>query len=851
MNADAPAYAREGAMLTEAHLALIQASAIDPTVSRERGYRTETVKARLRDKGFSPAQCRQGLLIPMFNALGECNNYQLRPDEPRLDSVGKPVKYETCFRGPLTIDVPWRLSRPRKIDQQTPFDLSELPPMIMDVTVPLIVTEGVRKADSAVSRGLCCIALMGVSAWHRLPDWNDFPIKNRTVYVCFDSDAMQKRPVWIQLRDLKEWLETHGAKVFVIHLLPGPHGEKVGLDDFVASLVTQDIGDDEVRARLFALATDEPRKPEGATTTDSGPAASEIPSNFKLTDDTLYILRERTNKYGGEVEIVEEPVCSGLKVAALTRDDSGGEWGRLLGFRDPDGHDHEWAMPTEMLAGDGTEYRARLLEQGLIIWPGREARYGLHEYIGGCRPKARARAVTRVGWHDQMFVLPTETFGSVNGERTLYQCATQVAHSFNARGSLEDWQRETAALCDGNSRLVFAASTALAAPLLYLTGDESGGFHFVGMSSLGKTTALRVAGSAWGGSATPSGYLRQWRATSNGLEGIAALHSDTLLCLDELSEVNAREAGNIAYMLANGQGKSRARQDGSARRAFAWRIIFLSSGEITLADKVREDARQEATAGQSVRVLDIPADAGAGFGLFENLHDSASGQHLADRLKAATQSYYGAPMRAFLSEIVKRPNNVADAIKKFREEFIAEHSPAGADGQVLRAAMRFGLVAAAGELATAFQITGWNEGAATWAAGTCFGAWLVRRGHAGPAEIEAGIEQVRRFFALHGESRFSNGSNDRPVLNRAGFRKDACYWVFPEVFRAEIARGFEWRSLANALAERKMLIRGSDGKLQRLVRNPDDNKPIRMLCFMSAVLGTEELTEQEDCEDAL
>jgi putative DNA primase/helicase len=435
-----------------------------------------------------------------------------------------------------------------------------------------------------------------------------------------------------------------------------------------------------------------------------------IPANFKLTKETLYLLREHEIK--GQIETEEIPICSRLEVVALTRDTNGSEWGRLLRFADPDGRVHEWAMPTEMLAGDGTEYRARLLEQGLSIWPTKDARYGLHGYISQCRPVARATAVTCVGWHQTVFVLPDAVFGDTQGERTLYQSAVAVAHAFNARGSLEEWRREVAALCIGNSRLLFAVSAAFAAALLYLTNDESGGFHYVGHSSLGKTTALRVAGSVWGGSPAQHGYLRQWRATANGLEGIAALHSDTLLCLDELSEVSPREAGNIAYMLANGQGKGRARRDGSARPAFVWRVVFLSSGELTLADKVREDDRQRATAGQQVRVLDIRADAEVGFGLFETIHGASNPQEFADRLRAATQNCYGTAARAFLFEIVKQPSGVADAIRKYRDDFIEQHCPPGVDGQVRRAATRFGLAAAAGELAIAFGITGWPEGAA-------------------------------------------------------------------------------------------------------------------------------------------
>src|SRR5262249_31589581 len=112
-----------------------------------------------------------------------------------------------------------------------------------------------------------------------------------------------------------------------------------------------------------------------------------IPPNFKLTKDTLFVLKEI------EEDVIERPICSHLEVVALTRDARGGEWGRLLRFRDPDGVEKEWSMPAEMLSGDGNEYRAHLLGLGLSIWPGKDAKYGLHEYLLQCRPPARVRAV--------------------------------------------------------------------------------------------------------------------------------------------------------------------------------------------------------------------------------------------------------------------------------------------------------------------------------------------------------------------------------------------------------------------------------------------------------------------------
>jgi putative DNA primase/helicase len=102
---------------------------------------------------------------------------------------------------------------------------------------------------------------------------------------------------------------------------------------------------------------------------------------------------------------------------------------------------------------------------------------------------------------------------------------------------------------------------------------------------IGKSTALAVAGSVWGGG-EHGGYVRPWRATANGLEGVALGYCDALLCLDELAQISARDAGEVAYMLANGAGKSRSARDGSVRPAARWRVLFLSSGEIGLADKV-------------------------------------------------------------------------------------------------------------------------------------------------------------------------------------------------------------------------------------------------------------------------
>jgi uncharacterized protein (DUF927 family) len=487
-------------------------------------------------------------------------------------------------------------------------------------------------------------------------------------------------------------------------------------------------------------------------------------------------------------------------------------------------------MPMSMLAGDGTEYRGTLLSMGLQIAASSKGRNLLTQYIQRAQVEQRARCVERTGWHGNVFVMPDRTIGEDPEERILFQSASAAPGTFQQKGKLSTWQTNVATLCADNSRLAFAVSTAFAAPLLHITGMESGGVHLRGDSSTGKTTALRIASSVWGG---PK-YLQRWRATDNGLEALAAQHSDCLLVLDELSQVDPKAAGEVAYMLANGGGKARANRTGGLRDPASWRILFLSSGEAGLSEHMAE-VKKKSKAGQEIRLLDIPSDAGAGHGMFENLHGYASGSVFSKALTEAAGKHYATAAQAFIEKLVEHHDKIADLIKKTQRDFAHKHVKEDAGGQVHRAALRFALIGAAGELATRWEITGWQPGEAMNAAVKCYQAWLAQRGGAGNLEEMAMLSQVRRFFEAHGEARFtdwsrpasaSDGHNAR-TIQRAGYRKHntdkdtvtdgngdekkfavtlTWYYVFPETFRQEICGGFDYRVVCKLLKKRGCLI---------------------------------------------
>jgi uncharacterized protein (DUF927 family) len=223
--------------------------------------------------------------------------------------------------------------------------------------------------------------------------------------------------------------------------------------------------------------------------------------------------------------------------------------------------------------------------------------------------------VTRLGWHGDAYLLPGEQVGTSAEHLHFYEAGAQMP-PIEQSATLEQWQQQIGALCVGNHRLTFVTCVAFAGPLLQLLGQESGGFHLYGDSSGGKTTHLQVAASVYGGPR----LVRSWRSTDNALESIAAAHSDGLLVLDEIGMCDPRIIGETVYMLGNGTGKARANDRGQAgRQVQEWRLLFLSTGEKTLAQHMAE-AHKELKAGMEVRLLAVPADAGKGMGLFEALH---------------------------------------------------------------------------------------------------------------------------------------------------------------------------------------------------------------------------------------
>jgi putative DNA primase/helicase len=236
--------------------------------------------------------------------------------------------------------------------------------------------------------------------------------------------------------------------------------------------------------------------------------------------------------------------------------------------------------------------------------------------------------------------------------------------------------------------------------------------------------------------------------------------------------------------------------DSQLRERAEFRVMVLSSGEQSLADKIAE-AGHKAKAGQLLRVIDIPADAGCGFGLFEDLKGMEAGA-FAGSLKEASNRFYGTAGPAFVEALAADLQATTAAARVLANEIKARllDLVPGATGQIERVAARLALIAAAGRLAQKALGLPWEENACEEAACAVFRAWLEQRGGSASGELVSARAALREAIERDGEGRFRNLDagilSHVPMRDLLGYRKkheDEALWCFTPTGLRQVLRG--------------------------------------------------------------
>jgi hypothetical protein len=173
------------------------------------------------------------LYIPYFDVYGNNTTYcRIKPEIPPKGKDDKPRKYLGPSKTALGVYFP-KIGAERYLDPER----------------TLLFTEGEKKAICAALHGYPTIGFGGVSGWsikrkkdadgkpigprQLRPEIANLPLKNRRVYIAFDSDRATNQDVLRKERALAAALESSGAVVRIIEIPEGSDGHKQGLDDFL------------------------------------------------------------------------------------------------------------------------------------------------------------------------------------------------------------------------------------------------------------------------------------------------------------------------------------------------------------------------------------------------------------------------------------------------------------------------------------------------------------------------------------------------------------------------------------------------------------------------------------------
>ena len=552
-----------GQLSPEHEVMLLKESAISRRLVEERGYRTVTTRAELERLGFGRSQRNvPALLTPIYDPSGEVVLYQVRPETPRI-KYGKPVKYETPGGERMALDV-----HPSVRDK------------VRDPSLPLFVTEGIKKGDALASRGLVAVSLIGVWNWRGtneyggktvLAEWENVALNGRKVYIAFDSDIMEKRQVYSALCRIKGFLESRKAKVLAIYLPAGEGAFKQGVDDYLAAGHSVDD--------LLMHAVPQLKRP---------PQEEEAPHPYRASSGGL-VWERRTQD--GMV-----PTSLTNFTATITADvveDDGAETWRSFEMEAALGtRRYAFTVPAARFAGMGwvTEH----LGAGAIVQPGfgqkDHARTAI-QTLSGEIPLRHVYAHT--GWREtEGRWVYLHAGGGIGSDGVIPALRVELSGGLSRRELPEPpLADELACVVRASLALWELAPEGVIVPLLAgayraALGETDFSIHLSGRTGEGKSEIAALFQQHFG-SGLDARNLTSWESTENAIEGQAFQAKDQVLVLDDFAPTGStndvqrwhKKADRVLRAKGNAAGRGRMRSDTTLRPEKPPRALILSTGE--------------------------------------------------------------------------------------------------------------------------------------------------------------------------------------------------------------------------------------------------------------------------------
>lgn len=516
---------------------------------------------------------------------------------------------------------------------------------------------------------------------------------------------------------------------------------------------------------------------------------------------------------------IQSPIATPFGVVARLRFvDQADAYGLRIVVEDMNGQPRALDVDRAGFSRQGAaDARALLFAAGLRVQDDGESI--VIQCLKAADPKREILIFAQPGWHRigdsdaAVFVCPDGTIaGAIEAQAYELAASARMTPRVARHGTLEGWRKavETALSIDGAEHWTLGVVAGFVGPIVSLTGLDTCGVSFDGMSSGGKTLAQRLAASAW---SRPAGLERDSlfqtaKATVNAAEGMAARANGTVLVLDELAHVSGKELAKMIYTFAGGVGKARMTAEAMLRASYTWATFVLLSSESTLEEKVRAD-EGDWLAGMAVRFVDIDvSDVNRNVGRAD-----------IDRI-ASVDQHYGHAGPAFVSAMVAASLD-RDAVN-LRESVLkvaARIAGAGADSARSRAAIPFALMQVAGELAVRFGLLpDWTN-----VAGSVLWGWarFARSSSAMVLDPKAQVIANLRTWVLRRWNSTIRSVTDTGLatIKAEGWYDEGAVYVLREHFREAIGNTMTEEAAAKILVDEDLIAkREQDRPFTRYVR---------------------------------
>lgn len=428
-------------------------------------------------------------------------------------------------------------------------------------------------------------------------------------------------------------------------------------------------------------------------------------------------------------------------------------------------------------------------------------------------PADEILVVSRPGWHrvegrdHPLFVTPGGT--AISDDEARLELATAARFGVVTRGSLDGWKAAVAAAAEsrGCPHFLLGVLCGFAGAVQSLAGLDSCGINLSGLSSSGKTTAQRLAVSAWTSPSIGAGLLQSMRSTENAVEVFAQGASGTVLALDELAHADGRAIARLIYAIAGGQGKARLTAGAILKQRYAWSTYAVLSSECSLEEKVRADGASW-IAGMAVRIVDVDVT-----DVDRNVSPSLM------RGIAGVEKHHGHAGPQFVSKLIQGKRHEApDALRETVIEAARKIAGEKADAARLRAATCLALPLVAGRLAQDFDLIPWSfdlDSVVHW-------AWerFTRSSDADAlTPDEQAIANIRAWIAERWDVTIKSVDTGAEGFDRKLNNREAVAWydetaIYLPVQRIREASGetLKAQQVAKALIDRGLLVKRHDNQ---------------------------------------